>query len=139
MTYNKTILYFVQITLKWPCYFKLYLMMYFQTRWKEEKSIIFLSCLSYESKNMTVRLCCNVQTVPFLLAVCNNFYLLTSTPPNFRSTLSRTILNSFIKKNFHLLFIVALIYNNAVAFFFLYMTIFFALLLFLIFLTFNRH
>lgn len=115
MTYNKTILYFVQITLKWSCYFKLYLMMYFQKRWK---SIIFLSCLSYESKNTTVRLCCNVQTVPFLLAVCNNFYLLTSTPPNFRSTLSRTILNSFIKKNFHLLFIVALIYNNAVAFFF---------------------
>lgn len=116
MAYNKTNLYFVQITLKWPCYFILYLMMYFQTRWKEEKSIIFLSCLSYESKNTAVRLCCNVKTVPFLLAVCNNFYLLTSTPPHFRSALSRTILNSFIK-NFHLLIIVALICNNAVAFF----------------------
>lgn len=115
MTYNKTILYFVQITLKWPCYFILYLMVYFQKRWKEKK-YFFLSCLSYESKNTTVRLCCNVKTVPFLLAVCNNFYLLTSTPPHFRSALSRTILNSFIK-NFHLLFIVALICNNAVAFF----------------------
>lgn len=136
MTYNKTILYFVHITLKWPCYFKLYLMVYFQKRWKEKK-YFFLSCLSYESKNTTVRLWCNVKTVPFLLAFCNNFYLLTSTPPYFRSALSRTILNSFIK-NFHLLLIVALICNNAVAFFLRY-DIFFALLLFLIFLTFNRH